>query len=130
MNGISMIEEIAPSVGARNRAIREQHKLSPSALAERSNLSVNAIRLIERAENSPTVSSLHLLATALVVKITNFFENPKPHAVVLVRRDQRLATQAERIISHAPRFQKKEFTGMSAKDHANDLQKIEPSRHS
>lgn len=88
-----MIEEIAPNVGPRIRAIREQRGFSLRALAERCNLSVNAISLIERGENSPTVSSLHTLATALGVKITNFFEDPNEHAVVFVKQDRRLATQ-------------------------------------
>lgn len=84
----------APNVGSRIRAIREQRKLSLRALAERCNLSVNAISLIERGENSPTVSSLHMLATALEVKITDFFEEPhEKTAVVFVQRDQRLSTQ-------------------------------------
>lgn len=89
-----MIEEFTPNVGPRIRAIREQRGFSLRALAERCNLSINAISLIERGENSPTVSSLHLLATALGVKITDFFEDARKHAVVLVRRDQRLATHA------------------------------------
>ena len=86
--------EIAPNVGPRIRTLREQRGLSLRALAERCNLSINAISLIERGENSPTVSSLHMLATALGVKITNFFEDPHEHAVVYVRYDQRLATQS------------------------------------
>jgi transcriptional regulator with XRE-family HTH domain len=93
-----MVEEIAPNVGPRIRAIREQHGLSLRALAERCSLSVNAISLIERGENSPTVSSLHMLATALGVKITDFFEDPNEHAVVLVRQDQRLSTQGNGLI--------------------------------
>lgn len=87
------MEEIAPNVGPRIRAMREQRQLSLRALAERCNLSVNAISLIERGENSPTVSSLHLLATALGVKITEFFEDSHEHAVVYVKHDHRLATQ-------------------------------------
>jgi transcriptional regulator with XRE-family HTH domain len=92
------MEEIAPNVGPRIRTIREQRGLSLRALAERCNLSINAISLIERGENSPTVSSLHMLATALGVKITDFFEDPHEHAVVYVRRDQRLATQGNGLL--------------------------------
>lgn len=93
-----MIEEFTPNVGPRIRAIREQRGLSLRALAARCNLSINAISLIERGENSPTVSSLHLLATALGVKITDFFEDAREHAVVLVRQDQRLATQGDGLL--------------------------------
>ncbi len=92
------MEEIAPNVGPRIRAMREQRGLSLRALAERCNLSINAISLIERGENSPTVSSLHMLATALGVKITDFFEDPHEHAVVYVKHDQRLATQGNGLL--------------------------------
>ncbi len=92
------MDEFVPNVGPRIRAIRELRGYSLRALAERCNLSINAISLIERGENSPTVSSLHLLATALGVKITDFFEDPHDHAVVYVRHDQRLATQGNGLL--------------------------------
>jgi transcriptional regulator with XRE-family HTH domain len=93
-----VIEHIAPNVGPRIRALREQRGLSLRALAERCGLSINAISLIERGENSPTVSSLHLLATALGVKITEFFEDSRENAVVYVRHDQRLATRGHGLL--------------------------------
>lgn len=61
------------NVGQRIRRLREQRQLSLRALARLCGLSTNAISLIERGENSPTVSSLHALATALGVSITDFF---------------------------------------------------------
>lgn len=93
-----MIDDVAPNVGPRIRAMREQRRLSLRALAERCSLSINAISLIERGENSPTVSSLHLLATALEVKITDFFEDQHEHAVVYVKHDQRLATRGNGLL--------------------------------
>jgi quercetin dioxygenase-like cupin family protein len=51
---------------------------------------VNAISLIERGENSPTVSSLHLLAGALGVPITDFFQEEEEHSAVCIRSDGRL----------------------------------------
>jgi transcriptional regulator with XRE-family HTH domain len=92
------MQELAPNVGPRIRTLREQRGLSLRALAERCSLSINAISLIERGENSPTVSSLHMLATALGVKITDFFEDPREHAVVYVKYDHRLATQANGLL--------------------------------
>lgn len=83
-------QQTVPNVGLRIRALREQRRLSLRALAERCNLSVNAISLIERGENSPTVSSLHLLATALGVSITDFFQDDHELNTVLVRHDRRL----------------------------------------
>lgn len=80
-------------VGARLRSMREQRGLSLRVLAERSGLSINAISLIERGENSPTVSSLHHLADGLDVNITDFFQEEVKSSLVLVRQNQRLRSQ-------------------------------------
>jgi len=61
-------------VGRRIREIRTKRGLSLRALEDLAGLSTNAISLIERGDNSPTVSSLHSLASALAVPITAFFE--------------------------------------------------------
>jgi transcriptional regulator with XRE-family HTH domain len=79
-----------PNVGARIRAIRESRHLSLRALAERCGLSANAISLIERGENSPTVSSLHQLAGALGASIADFFRQDDKLSAVHVPREQRL----------------------------------------
>lgn len=83
-----------PRVGARLRALREEQKLSLRALANRCGLSVNAISQIERGENSPTVSSLHRLATALNVPITKFFEDVGGQPIIHVRSGRGLRTQS------------------------------------
>jgi transcriptional regulator with XRE-family HTH domain len=93
-----MSEGQAPEVGQRIRALREQRALSLRALAERCGLSSNAISLIERGENSPTVSSLHLLAMALGVSITDFFEAGRDQSVVFVPPTARLRSQAGGIV--------------------------------
>lgn len=84
-----MNEVSPPDIGPRLRALRKRRGLSLRALAELSGLSVNAISLIERAKTSPSVATLHRLATALGVGITFFFEEEKPRDVVLVRAGQR-----------------------------------------
>jgi transcriptional regulator with XRE-family HTH domain len=93
-----MVEPTPFHVGMRIRALREQRGLSLRALAERCGLSINAISLIERGENSPTVSSLQVLAAGLGVKITDFFEEASEHAVVYVRRDRRLRSQGNGVV--------------------------------
>lgn len=80
----------SPDVGARIRALRQERGLTLRALAERCNLSVNAIGLIERGRNSPTVASLQSLATAIGVEITDFFQDSREHATVFVSAHQRL----------------------------------------
>jgi transcriptional regulator with XRE-family HTH domain len=93
-----MTMEQVPDVGLRIRAIRERRGISLRALADRCGLSMNAIARIERGENSPTVSSLHSLATALDVPITNFFEEEHELATVFVKRDRRLRSDAHGVV--------------------------------
>jgi len=95
--GKTVIEEKAPDVGQCIRAMREQRGWSLRALAARSGLSLNAISLIERGQNSPTVSSLHLLATSLGVPITAFFEGEHEQRVVHVLPENRLSSRANGI---------------------------------
>lgn len=80
-------------VGARIRLLRERKGFTLRALAERCGLSVNAISQIERGENSPTVSSLHLLAGALEVPITDFFRDDDERAAVFVTSADRQGTE-------------------------------------
>lgn len=82
-----------PNVGIRLRTFRERQGWSLRALAERCGLSINAISRIERGENSPTVSSLHRLATALSVPITDFFVDGSRKSAVLMKNGQAEAIQ-------------------------------------
>lgn len=91
------LNETEPHVGRRIRAIRERRGLSLRAVSERCGLSINAISLIERGENSPTVASLNLLATALDVAITDFFQDEYEQAVVFSQPDTRLRSEADGI---------------------------------
>jgi transcriptional regulator with XRE-family HTH domain len=93
-----MVENIEPSIGLRLRSLRDQQGLSLRALAERCGLSINAISLIERGENSPTVSTLHRLATALNVRITDFFQEGAKQTIVLVKRNLGLHSQSNGVV--------------------------------
>ena len=77
-------------VGMNIRIIRETKGYSLRKLAALSGLSPNAISLTERGINSPTVSSLHRLALALEVPITDFFKDKGKKVAVLARKDQGL----------------------------------------
>ena len=76
-------------VGRCIRELRTSKGLSLRALAELSRLSTNAISLIERGDNSPTVTSLHSLATALDVPITAFFEQHGDGQVIHLKKNRR-----------------------------------------
>ena len=82
------------NVGQRVRSLRERQGLSLRALAERCGLSTTAISQIERGESSPTVSSLHMLATAFGVSITDLFHDEHRSAAVLFTPADRLRAEA------------------------------------
>jgi transcriptional regulator with XRE-family HTH domain len=84
-----MSEQLEPRVGMRIRALRNRQGLSLRALSGHCGLSINAISQIERGESSPTLSSLHVLATALGVPLTAFLEDDNEQTVVFLKRHQR-----------------------------------------
>jgi transcriptional regulator with XRE-family HTH domain len=90
-----MAHEKHPDVGGRIRSLRESEGLSLRALADRCGLSINAISRIERGESSPTVASLHKLATALSLPIADFFETGEELTTILVRKNARLRSRGE-----------------------------------
>lgn len=80
-----MTEQDIPKVGHQLRSLRNERGLSLRALAELCELSPNTISLVERGETSPSVSTLHRLATALGVPITAFFTEPVEKTHVILR---------------------------------------------
>lgn len=81
-----MSEQRPPDVGTQVRALRTERGLSMRGLAELCELSPNAISLIERGSTSPSVSTLHRLATALRVPITAFFEGQDDRVELILSR--------------------------------------------
>ena len=93
-----MVEIGEPRVGERLRHLREQRELSLRALAEQCGLSFNTISRIEHGESSPTVATLNLLAGALNVPISAFFEDSRSQNTILTKRDQRLRSSASGVV--------------------------------
>jgi transcriptional regulator with XRE-family HTH domain len=83
--------ENSGSVGRKLRIVREERGLSQRELADRAGISANAVSLIERDENSPSVSTLQSLAAALNVKMSYFFDDHPPTPVLHVQADNRPA---------------------------------------
>jgi transcriptional regulator with XRE-family HTH domain len=79
------------SVGSKLRSIREERNLSQRELAQLAGVSTNAISLIERDENSPSVATLQSLAAALNVRMSYFFDDHEPSSVLHVKSGQRPA---------------------------------------
>jgi len=83
-----MDNSIELNIGRRIKSLRKSHGLSMRELAARSSLSANAISLIERGKNSPTVSSLKRLAKAFGVSIQELFENNSEYSVVHIKHSE------------------------------------------
>ena len=81
-----MSEREPPDIGRQVRALRRQRNLSLRGLAELCDLSPTTISLIERGDSSPSVATLHRLATALGVPITTFFQEPEGKVEVILTR--------------------------------------------
>jgi transcriptional regulator with XRE-family HTH domain len=77
-------------VGQRLRDIRNEHGLSIRALAEKSQLNVNTLSMIENGKTSPSVATLQQLAFALEIPIAAFFENGTPkNKIAYLKASQR-----------------------------------------
>jgi transcriptional regulator with XRE-family HTH domain len=77
------------SLGKKLRSIREERGLSQRELSQLAGISTNAVSLIERDENSPSVSTLQSLASALQVRMSYFFDDHEPTQVLHVKADRR-----------------------------------------
>ena len=65
-------------VGQRLRDLRAERGFSIRSLAEKSQLNVNTLSMIENSKTSPSVATLQQLAYALQIPITAFFEIEAP----------------------------------------------------
>jgi transcriptional regulator with XRE-family HTH domain len=88
-----MDQPIVSSLGKRIKDLRLRRKWTLRKLSEVSNLSANAISLIERGENSPTVSSLHRLAMAFEIPIVEFFQEEQDNFCVFVEKGKGMRIQ-------------------------------------
>lgn len=66
-------EQLLRAVGDAVRRLRHERGLTLKQLAERAGLSISQISQVERAESSPSVSSLYRLAVALESRVQDLF---------------------------------------------------------
>ncbi|HKJ28125.1 MAG TPA: XRE family transcriptional regulator [Anaerolineales bacterium] len=132
-----MGESVETHVGQAIWKLRKQRGLSLRSLASQCGLSITAISKIERGENSPTVASLHQLAAALEVPITDFFRQDVEQYVVYVKASQGAVLrsggmQIESLGAGLP-FQQLEplkFTIEPAEKGDSEINDLEPVAHS
>jgi transcriptional regulator with XRE-family HTH domain len=95
-------EALSVDVGQRLRQLRDERGISMRALARLSNLSANALSMIERGLTSPSVSTLHKLSVALQVPIVAFFrQDPVKQKVVFRKASQRSRISFQRGLAEA-----------------------------
>jgi transcriptional regulator with XRE-family HTH domain len=105
-------EALSVDVGGRLRDLREARRISMRTLATQSNLSANALSMIERGKTSPSVSTLYKLAGALGVAITAFFgPEAEKSQVVFLKADER---------THVP-FSRGVFEGLGGEQFAGHV---------
>lgn len=77
-------------LGKKIRELRGLKGWTLKQIAEISDLNINTLSLIEKGKNSPSISTLQRLATAMNVPIKDFFEPIEPITpVVFTKQDQR-----------------------------------------
>ena len=84
-----MVGDPLKLVGERLKTARLERGFTARGLAEAGDIALNTISLIERGKISPTVATLHKLATALGVPLTFFFEDTTIQEVVFLKRGHR-----------------------------------------
>ena len=86
-------------IGVKIKTLRQERGLSLRTLGNLCELSPNTISLIERGISSPSVATLHRLATALGVPIIAFFEEQENYAeVVITRARERRRSGSTRVL--------------------------------
>jgi transcriptional regulator with XRE-family HTH domain len=81
--------ETSYDLGRRIRQARNNLGLSQRELAQRSEISVNTISLLERGQTSPTIATLQKLADSLSVEISYFFDIGKSENEVVFSKSNR-----------------------------------------
>lgn len=113
------------NVGKQIKGLRKQKGWTLRELAKRCGLSANGISLIEREENSPTVSSLRRLAAAFNVPISGFFQEEHDETCAYVKNEQGMRIQNEDVVLESLGFglqnQQLEPFRMTIEPHAEAL---------
>jgi transcriptional regulator with XRE-family HTH domain len=121
-----------PQVGEKIKTLRARRGFSLRELSDQCGLSFNAISKIERGENSPTVASLHKIASALEVHITDLFLQEIQQFAVFVKSEDSTLLKSDGIIieslgSGLPNQQLEPFKMIVSPDSGN---MSEPVSHS
>ena len=67
-------KKLVTAVGERIRDLRIKNKMSQEALANEADVPLSQIGRIERGENNPTISTLHVIAMALGIDLKTLLD--------------------------------------------------------
>ena len=67
------MSNIKSKVGQKIKFFRRKIGVTQEALAEKANISVDFLSLIERGRNAPSLESLEKIANALSIKVSELF---------------------------------------------------------
>lgn len=93
-----MMDDLGQIVGQRLKALRVERGLTVRDLAQVSDLAFNTISLIERGKMSPTIGTLHKLASALGMPLAYFVAEGPPKQVVYLRHGERRAAHSAHVV--------------------------------
>ena len=69
------VEVIINRIGKKIVSIREKKKISQAELSLRADLDDGSLRRIESGRTNPTIKTLHIIAEALEVKISDLIDD-------------------------------------------------------
>lgn len=76
-------------IGNTIKAYRKQQNLTLQALAEKTELSVSYLSMLERGLNSPTIKNLNVICMALGITLSDLITNLQTADTITVKKDER-----------------------------------------
>ena len=91
-------DPLSNRLGERVLAIRRQRGLTLREVAERTGVSIAMLSMIERGRSNPSIGTLHALAEAFGVRMSELFhsiEPPEPHSLIRRAENQEVIRGAQ-----------------------------------
>ncbi|MDA2988609.1 MAG: cupin domain-containing protein [Actinomycetota bacterium] len=86
VRSIEGADDAVSAIGARIRRLRLERNLTLQMMSERTGLSASMLSMVERGRTSPSIGSLVAVASALEVRMTEFFDGWADESISPVRR--------------------------------------------
>ena len=97
-------------IGKRLRQLRNIAELTQEELAEKANLSLNFIAMVETGKRTPTIGTLHTISTALNCTMADFFNTTPPSPKNTTDKSLKLAPKEIALLLKANKLLGKRLT--------------------